>query len=147
MRTVLLAILISMVAVGETVAMDAMWGRVVSIDHPGHEMVVRARPMTDIAGKSDNDDALSEGREVTVKFDGTRLPPCVTEGTVVRLWGAFSRKEPDVFNATFIRGAGRRSWRYDPTGVRQRIGLGHGPGSGPPGRHRAGRSCSIPGKP
>lgn len=119
MRALILAILISLFATGETVAMEALWGRVVSIDRQERLMVVRARPM---AGHGSGD--VPPRKELTVKFDAAGLPNCVAEGTVVRLWGSYSRKNPDVLNARFIRGAGRRSWEYDPTGVRQRLGMG-----------------------
>ncbi len=148
MRAIVLAILIVIMAVaGEAAAMDALWGRVVTIDRRNHEMVVTARPLTDAPGQIDHDGKAWEGKTVTVKFGDTPLPPCVAEGTVVRLWGEFSREEPGVFTAAFIRGAGRRSWRYDPTGVRQRIGMGRGAGPGPPGRQHGDRSCILPGKP
>ncbi len=147
MRALMLIILIVLAAVTETAAMDALWGRVISIDRRNHEMVVTARPMTDASAQVGQDGEPPKERTFTVKFGDTQLPPCVAEGTVVRLWGEFSRGEPGVFTAAFVRGAGRRSWGYDPTGVRQRIGRGRGAGPWPPGGRHGERSCSVPQKP
>ena len=124
MRVLILAIFISLFATGETAAMEALWGRVVSIDRQERLMVIRARPMRAGPMAGDGSGDAPPRKELTVKFDAAGLPNCVAEGTVVRLWGRYSRKNPDVFNARFIRGAGRRSWEYDPTGVRQRLGRG-----------------------
>ncbi len=148
MRVVILSILISLAAVGEAAAMEALWGRVVSIDRQGREMVVRARPMGHGHVESDDAGDVVPGKELTVNFHDTKLPRCVAEGTVVRLWGRYSKGNPGVFNADFIRGAGRRSWQYDPTGVRQRLGMGRkarGKGKGPPPVSKNGEhSCARP---
>jgi len=146
MRATILVILVCLAAVGEAAAMEALWGRVVSIDRQERQMAVRARPMRASPGGDDGSGNVSPGKELTVKFDDVDLPHCVAVGTVVRLWGNFSRENPDVFDAAFIRGAGRRSWHYDPTGVRQRLGMGRGgriKGKGPPPTMRDGEHPSC----
>ena len=130
MRAVLLIILICLTFSGEASAMEALWGRVMSVDRQARQMVVRARPMAAGHVGDDKGGAVEPGRELTVRFANTELPQCVAEGTVVRLWGAYTNTNPVVFEARYIRGAGQRFWGYDPTGVRQRLGMGRGKGRG-----------------
>ncbi len=143
MRTIITAILMSLAVAGEVAAMEALWGRVVSIDRKGREMVVQARMMAAGPVESHGDGDAPPGRELTVHFHDTELPHCVAEGTVVRLWGDYSEENPDVFNAALIRGSGRRSWQLDPTGVRRRLGTdrrARGKGPHPVLKHGE-RSC------
>lgn len=53
-----------------------------------------------------------------VYFLPDRLPPCVSAGNVVYVWGVPDLVKPLLFRAHFIRGG----WAgHDPTGVRRRI--------------------------
>lgn len=127
MRRILffLIILIFLVIIPAAAA-DVILGTVVSLDRDTGKMTVR------LSGGFNGDNAPGDnaGTEIiAVKFTAGQLEKSIKEGQLIRLWGRFDSGAQNVFQATEIERSDRQN-RFDPTGVRGRLGKRRGMGGG-----------------
>ncbi len=120
-----LIILIHLVTIPAAAA-DAILGTVVSLDREKGEMTVR---LSDTFNSIDEPEVNTEPEIVTVNFNADQLEKSIKVGRLVRLWGSFGSGAQNVFQATVIERSDRQN-RFDPTGVRGRLGKRRGMGSG-----------------
>ncbi|WP_457576796.1 hypothetical protein [Desulfomarina sp.] len=106
------------------VCQDFFSGKVLWVDRDRRELTVEVRHGTklfgDLAGKKPVLVRIAENNNLPVNESGILLPPCVSLGNTVRLWGVKVAGEPPFFVATDIRGC-RGGACDDPTGVRSRL--------------------------
>ncbi|MBF0102978.1 MAG: hypothetical protein HQK77_18940 [Desulfobacterales bacterium] len=113
-------------------AMDAIIGRVVSLDYNNGTMTIeplkRFVVSENISQPNDinatpNEIPLVDSKTISVRYSSDQLPRCVVQGQTIRLWGNFIKD--DTFQALWIRGF-RGAGHNDPTGVRLRFIKGKG---------------------
>ncbi|MDY6854775.1 MAG: hypothetical protein SWO11_08720 [Thermodesulfobacteriota bacterium] len=124
MRTLVsILILLLFVLITKIEAIDALLGKVLSIDHKGGKMVVNIEDKTishEVSSLKDNTDAM---KGTTVYFTPGTLPKYVKEGSIIRLWGDYIGDGSENFRAQYIYHA-YDNLGYDPTGVRSRLRKG-----------------------
>lgn len=93
---------------------DFLMGKVLSVNSVKNEIEVAPEVLTD-----DNSGSSATEENVLVQSK-VALPPCVTTGAKIRLWGERLPDDINIFIATEIRGCRGRGCS-DPTGVRSRL--------------------------
>jgi hypothetical protein len=84
-----------------------------------------------VIDSSGDDGGSPQPESLSVTVNPDQIPDCVVPGNTIRIWGEYIGDEDNKsFRAASIRGGGVNSRRYDPTGVRSRMGRGYQGGRG-----------------